>query len=672
MIKPLFACTIFSSAFLLFLVQPLISKQILPWFGGSAAVWATCMVFFQVVLLLGYAYSDWVARHLSPRRQMGLHLLLLTFSLFSLPIVADAAWKPAGHEDPAVRILLLLAATIGLPYFLLSTTGPLLQSWISRTSADTRVYRYFSLSNLVSLVALLSYPFVIEPRAALLLQAQAWSIVYVVFVTLCAAVAVYFGRHAGHRQQTEVEGDSNAPGKPTTRNHVLWLALSAMGTWLLLAVTNHITQNIAAVPFLWILPLSIYLLTFILCFESDRWYVRSLYLAPAGVVLALCAYGLQGGMIGFHVKIAVPLYVAGLFLGCMFLHGELARMRPSPRYLTRFYLMVSLGGALGGIAVGLIAPRVLPAYYELGIGLVIVALLAAVVFHAQKLLALGAGMLALLCGYLLWQQVTITAQHAHRVERNFYGSLRVMDSVVTDELEVSRGLYHGAIRHGAQFLSGQRRREATTYYGQNSGVGLALMHGRPGQKKVGLVGLGAGTLAAYGRPGDVYRFYEINPQVVDIARTEFSYLRDSQARIETVLGDARLALERETPQDFDVLAVDAFSGDAIPVHLMTREAMQVYLRHMKPDGIIAIHVTNRFLSLAPVVDRLAQDLGLHAVLVRDSGTQTTKHKTDWVLVARNPHVLQQQGIRTAAVPIESMPGVNVWTDDFNNLFEVLK
>lgn len=247
-----------------------------------------------------------------------------------------------------------------------------------------------------------------------------------------------------------------------------------------------------------------------------------------------------------------------------------------------------------------------------------------------------------------------------------------MDSVVTDELEVSRGLYHGAIRHGAQFLSGERRGEATTYYGQNSGVGLALMCAHPGQRKVGLVGLGAGTLAAYGRPGDVYRFYEINPQVVDIARTEFSYLRDSTARIETVLGDARLALERETPQDFDVLAVDAFSGDAIPVHLMTREAMQVYLRHMKPDGIIAIHVTNRFLSLAPVVDRLAQDLGLHAVLVRDSGAQTTKHKTDWVLVARNPQVLQQQEIRTAAVPIESMPGVNVWTDDFNNLFEVLK
>ncbi|WP_334188400.1 fused MFS/spermidine synthase [Noviherbaspirillum sp.] len=675
MTRVLFAGTIFSSAFLLFLIQPLISKQILPWFGGSAAVWATCMVFFQVMLFLGYAYSDWVARHLAPRRQMLLHVTLLAISLASLPIVAASSWKPAGAEDPMLRILLLLFATIGLPYFLLSTTGPLVQTWVTRTLADARVYRYFSLSNLASLIALVCYPFLIEPHASILLQARAWSVVYGLFALLCAGSAFYFARHAGPVPSPSMAPDDSgesATAAPRASSYLLWISLSAMGSWLLVAVTNHITQNIAAIPFLWLLPLTIYLFTFILCFESDRWYSRPVFLLPTAAAMGVCAYGLQDINISVNIKLAVPMYVIGLFFFCMFLHGELSRMRPAPRYLTRFYLMVSLGGALGGIAVGLVAPVVLPAYYELGIGLVVVGLLGVVVLRNRRLLAAVAVCIAVLCGYFLVLQMSGDFKDARRIERSFYGSLRTVDKTYFDASRNVRELYHGAIRHGEQYLTPEMRAEPTTYYGRDSGIGIAIGQTRAPQKKVGLIGLGAGTLAAYGEAGDVYRFYEINPQVIDIAESEFSFLRDSKAKVDTVLGDARLALEKEPPQNFDVLAVDAFSGDSIPVHLITREAMDVYLRHMHPQGVIAFHVTNKFLRLAPVVQRLAADRGLESVLIEDEGVGTTEHSTDWVLVARDKSVLQKAAIQDVASSIKPIPGLKVWTDDFNNLFDVLK
>lgn len=674
MTRLLFAGTIFSSAFLLFLVQPIISKHILPWFGGSAAVWATCMVFFQVVLLAGYAYTDWITRRLKPRRQVMLHVALLAASLLFLPIIPDVSWKPGGTEDPTLWILGLLMATIGLPYFLLSTTGPLIQAWVARTLIGTHVYRFFSLSNLASLIALICYPFAIEPRAALLFQANGWSAVFALFTVLCSASALYYLRHvhalppAAHTRQHDPEGDWD----PGMRDYLLWLGLSAMGSWLLLAITNHITQNIAAIPFLWLLPLTLYLLTFVLCFESDRWYVRSRFLIPTAAMLATCAYGLQGGDIGFNVKTAIPLYAAGLFFICMFLHGELARMRPAPRHLTRFYLMLSLGGALGGIAVGLIAPRILPAYYELGIGFVITALLATYIFRERKLLAVSAACLAALCGYFLFAQVSEDFEDTRRITRNFYGTLLTLDREREDPADSVRQLYHGSIKHGEQYLAAARRLEPTTYYGPSAGIGLAIRHTRSQDKKVGLIGLGAGTLAVYGRPGDVYRFYEINPQVIELAQSEFTFMRDSQARIEMVQGDARLSLEKEAAHGFDVLAVDAFSGDSIPVHLITREAMAVYLRHMNPQGIIAFHITNRFLWLAPMVKQIATDQGLHAVLIHDEAENSDLRRTDWVLVARDPQVLQQEPIRKAATPIGPTRGLATWTDDFNNLFDVLK
>lgn len=684
--KLLFAGTIFSSSFLLFLVQPLIAKQILPWFGGSAAVWSVCMVFFQVTLLGGYAYADWVSRHLSARRQVQVHVLLLVLSLTLLPILAGSHWKPTGEADPTLWILGLLVATIGLPYFLLSTTGPLLQSWIARSLIGTHVYRYFSLSSLASLLALMSYPFLIEPHARLVTQAYTWSGVYVLFVLSCAGAAWYFLRHT-QGLPPDAHAHSHAPESdwdPRLRDYLLWLGLSAMGSWLLLAITNHITQNVAAIPFLWLLPLSLYLLTFVLCFESDRWYRRAFFLPVAALLLLLCAYGLQDSAIGVNIKVAIPLYAVGLFFFCMVLHGELARLRPGLRYLTRFYLMLALGGALGGIAVALIAPRILPGYYELGMGLVLTALLVLLVPRPTQdgavmgktkmptdLLARGvAGVLAGLCGYFLYVQVTDDLSGTRRIARNFYGTLQSVDAHRQDPRDDVRQLYHGSIKHGEQFLAPDRRRLPTTYYGPTSGIGRAIA--ATSGAKVGLIGLGTGTLAVYGRPGDVYRFYEINPQVLELARAEFSFMDESQARIETALGDARLSLEQESPQGFDVLAVDAFSGDSVPVHLITSEAMDLYLRHLKADGIVAFHLTNRFLWMPPVVQEIARAKGLATALIRDDPDAPGQRRTDWMLVARDPGVLDRAGILQASTPVTPIPGLNAWTDDFNNLFQILK
>jgi hypothetical protein len=671
MAKLLFAGTIFTSAFLLFLVQPIVSKHILPWFGGSAAVWATCMAFFQGVLLLGYAYADWITRRLRPRFQVLLHAALLVFSVLTLQVLADASWKPNAQEDPTRWILALLASTIGLPYFLLSTTGPLLQAWVSRTRVAAQVYRLFSLSNLASLAALISYPFLVEPRAALALQARAWSWVYGVFVLLCLGSGLVFWRRAEGGQAPVAPSPQAQEPPPGLSAQVLWLALSGMGSWLLVAVTNHMTQNVAAIPFLWLLPLTLYLLTFVLCFESDRWYRRLRWLPLAALVLPVCAWGLYDDDVAGPVKVAIPLYASGLFLLCMLLHGELARLRPTPRWLTRFYLMVSLGGALGGSAVALLAPRVLPAYYELGMGFVIVALLMSLMLRSQRRLALGGLSLAAVCSLALYAQIRSDFTDARIMSRNFYGTLMILDTGSDAEADAVRQLYHGSILHGLQYLASSRRHEPTSYYGPDSGIGRALRHTREHGKRVGLIGLGAGTLAAYGRAGDVYRFYEINPKVVEIASREFSFMRDSAARVELVLGDARLALEKEAPNRFDVLAVDAFSGDAVPAHLLTREAMRLYLDHLVDDGIVAFHVTNKYLTLAPVVQQAAREHGAHAVLIHDTPEPRRLSDTDWVLVAKSAAVLAQDGLRQVARPIGDK-AQTPWTDDFNNLFQVLK
>ncbi len=672
---PIYALTIFTSAFLLFLVQPLMAKQILPWFGGSAAVWTTCLVFFQFLLLVGYAYSDWTTRKLAPRRQVAVHIALLVLSLASLPIIPGAGWKPAGDEDPTWRILGLLTVTIGLPYFLLSTTGPLVQAWFARSFPAGTVYRLFALSNFGSLLALISYPFVVEPWVTGKHQSWGWSAAYVVFTALCAASALYSLRAQPAAAAQAAAAEPQAGPPPAARDYGLWLLLSAMGSFILLAVTNHITHDVASVPFLWILPLTLYLLTFILCFEGRGWYRRHIFLGPLLVIVAAMAWALHKETGLMDIKEAIPLNMIGLFVMCMFFHGELAEAKPSPRYLTRFYLMVSLGGALGGLAVGIVAPKLFNTYYEFGIGLVATLLIAAYltrVMHAviPMLVLVATGFTA----FHAYSYVAKITRDAIVLERNFYGTLRVKDSDV-GQPNATRTLVHGVIMHGEQYLAKDKHLVPTSYYGETSGVArvLKVMGAASPELRVGVVGLGTGTLAAHGRKGDVYRFYEINPQVIEIARREFSFLNESGAKVETVLGDARLRMEGEQPQRYDLLAIDAFSSDSIPVHLITREAMAVYLRHLKPDGVIAFHITNRFLRLGPVVKSVAGELiGIHVALIEDDAKDSDLSSTDWVMVTRNKALLDNPAIAPHVVKIEDIPGLRVWTDDFNNLFQILK
>jgi SAM-dependent methyltransferase len=672
----LYALTIFASAFLLFLLQPIVAKQILPWFGGSAAVWTTCLVFFQSTLLLGYAYADFSVRRLTPRAQARLHMVLLVLSLAVLPIIPGAFWKPTGLESPIWMILGLLSATIGLPYFVLSTTSPLIQAWFARTFLGRSPYRLFALSNLASMLALLGYPFLLEPWIATRMQAWGWSAGYAAFVGL-GVLAARKGRRAGELAPLRTASPADATptsAPPTLSRQLLWCGLAATSSAMLLAVTSHITQNVAAVPLLWIVPLSLYLITFIVCFDGEGWYRREIFLAMLAAALGVMGWTLADPKLAHVLAIQIDVFCAGFFIACMFCHGELVTCKPAPRYLTRFYLMVALGGALGSVLVGVVAPLAFSANFDLAFVLVACALLLLCRTRGEALVfpALAAISLAVTVGCGIWSMVEFY-QDTIYTSRNFYGMLRVQDSG-GDDVDRRRTLVHGTIMHGKQYLHPSFQSEPTSYYTRNSGIGrlIEAMHPRKGSIKVGVIGLGTGTLATYGAKGDVYRFYEINPGVVSVAQRDFTFLKNSDATIELSLGDARLSLEREAPQQFDVLAIDAFSSDAIPVHLITREAVEVYLRHMKPDGVIAFHVTNRYLNLVPVVEAIANELGLQALWFDDPGLEPFGSASSWVLLAKDPARLNDPRLTDPSSRIETRRDWRVWTDDFNNLVQVLK
>ncbi len=707
----LYGSTIFLSSFLLFLIQPVFAKLILPGFGGSAAVWTTCLVFFQGALVAGYGYSYLVAKRLRPMRQALLHGALLIAAIAILPAARGASWNSAGNSPwsstwsfagkpgpdvilhPAARILAILTAAIGLPYVLLSATAPLLQAWYARggrsrsaqdvephaeIQAESRPYRLYALSNAGALLALIAYPAWIEPRWTTHSQERLWSIGFVIFAGLCTITSVIAARSRDISRETSgaVEHHEELANKVTATQRLEWIALAAGGSMLLLAITNQLTENVAPVPLLWILPLAIYLLTFILCFGGARFYHRDVLLRFLAVALAGVAYSIYDIQLSDAIVVSIPIFCIGLFFGCMFCHGELNRLKPAPGQLTSFYLMIAAGGALGAVFVGLIAPAIFSGVYELPVALLVVAALAlwmnlrdAAVWSVRLLWAAVTVAMLAVCG------AQVRGYHHGAVElvRSFYGSLRVVDS------NGVRTLYHGTIEHGSQFLSPEKRRTPTTYYGYSSGVGLALQfldrqrRARAEALRVGIIGLGAGTLAAYGRAGDQLHFYEINPQVIRIAQGAFSYIRDSPARIEITSGDARLSLEAEDPQGFDMLIVDAFSGDAIPVHLLTREAFAVYFRHLKPEGALALHVSNQYVDLAPVAGGLAAAFGRPALEI-----QTPKDAAreilgaDWILITGNRDFLASPEIQRVGERVPVRRGIEVWTDDYNNLLQVMR
>jgi predicted O-methyltransferase YrrM len=679
--RVLLAATIFLGAFLLFLIEPLFAKLILPWFGGSAAVWATCLVFFQTALLLGYVYADAISRRLTPARQAVAHIGLLTVSLLWLPIAPQVFWRSHAAIDPAWRILGLLTFSIGPPFFLLAATSPLVQAWYARRASSQSPYHLFALSNFASLLALLSFPFLVEPHLSSSRQAALWSILYAVFA-ICCSLSAWLGRTDGRSSErsggissagTDSVGQSEAAENagPGARTKLLWLCLSACGSMMLLSVTNHLSENVAPVPLLWIIPLALYLLSFSLVFAKRRMYSRWLMGRLLAVMLGGTGYAIYDASYTQAIQIGAPVFCTTLFVVCLFCHGELVERKPGARYLTSFYLMIALGGALGAIYVGLVAPHVLTGVYELPIVLVLCAVLGGIVLWDDGWGAriFWPGLAIMMCGVLILN-IRTAREGSVAMMRNFYGALRVEDAGRTMPY---RSLVHGTIQHGAQYISWPENRNPTTYYGRKSGAGLALKYYCEGPKRVGVIGLGAGTLAAYGKAGDIFRFYEINPQVVGIAQGWFTYLKQSPAKSEIILGDARLSLESEPPQQFDVLLVDAFSGDAIPVHLLTKEAFALYFRHLKPDGILAVHTSNTYLDLAPVVKRLADDADYPTRLISSQeNAPALISAADWVLVTRNESFLNVPETFEGSENIALAPHLHLWTDDYNDLFEVLR
>jgi len=659
------AAAISLSAFLLFMVEPLVAKRILPWFGGSAAVWSTCLVFYQTALLVGYFYARLITRYLKPLAQAALHILLLAAALALLPIGPAEHWKPVSTGEPAWQILYMLTATIGLPFVILSATSPLLQSWLARRG-DEAPYWLFAVSNLFSLAALLAYPTVVEPWLNLSRQSAYWSIVFALFVLTCAGVA-WQSRSA----------PAIAPPEPD-RGNVLqpfyWFLLAACGSMLLLSVTNHMTENVAAVPLLWVLPLAVYLLSFVLSFGFPRVYQRSLWLRLLAFALGVVAYAAYSIDTVEPIQVSVPVFLAGLFIACMFCHAELRRLRPAASGLTGFYLMIAFGGAAGAIFVGLLSPQVFSGIYELPLTLCFTALLALLLVWSSGVLGVRLLWIAVLVCMTAAAIANVRAyrQNSLTLRRSFYGSLRVVQSPHAGPEQI-RTLFHGTIQHGAQFLTPQRRMRPITYYGPDSGVGILLRECFPLPKRVGVIGLGTGSLAVYGQAGDTFRFYEINSQVIEIAQSLFFYTRETPAHVEIVEGDARLSIQRESVPPYDVLALDAFSGDAIPVHLLTREAVALYLRHLKPDGVLVFHVSNNYLDLAPVVAQLAEEIHYHALEVKSHPVpEDLILAAEWVLVTRNESVLENTAIKLHAQSITARPGLRPWTDDFNNLLEILK
>ncbi len=779
-----YACAILVGAFLLFQVQPLIGKYILPWFGGGPGVWTTCLLFFQVLLLGGYAYAHFLTTRLKPRTQAILHGTLLVLAFAWLPISPGTFWKAHVAGNPTLHILLLLAGTIGLPYLVLSATGPLLQRWFGLTNTGVSPYRLYALSNFGSLLALLSYPTYFELEYTRRTQAVLWSVAFVGFAAICGYCAWRVSR-AGATAGLDPGGAEPEPGadvpprsrtpaasaaavdpiamadptrdiddalaQPTRPDQVLWVTLPAIASGLLLATTNKLCQEIAVIPFLWVVPLSLYLLSFVICFDHARWYAR-------GVFAALLTLGVAAIFQLMPVGNAAPLmlqivmYNVALFVACMFCHGELYRLKPEPRHLTSYYLAIAAGGALGGVLVALVAPAVFVEFRELALGYWVLTYMAGAVCLRQRTRAIpfgiAAGLLlvtftfpllrstckggltfgdewiffykyygwfvlggaAIFLGCALdgrtrritrgWQprlggfvmalsvvvglfvtvrwNTSLGGDTVHAT-RNFYGTLKVFEYDADDPENRYYLLLHGATTHGLQFAADDKAMRHTTYYGETSGVGRAINHlpAPAGARRLGLVGLGTGTLASYGTPGDYLRIYEINPAVIDLAKTRFTYLRRCPAKVDIVLGDARLSMERELANDaspqFDLLALDAFSSDSIPVHLLTKEAFGVYLRELKANGILAVHTSNRYLNLRPIVERLAAESGLSAVTISDGEHDNWVYPTTWILVTKNGAFLDQPAIKDFAdAPEEGPARKPLWTDDYASVFAVLR
>jgi hypothetical protein len=689
----LFVASIFLSAFLLFLVQPLVGKQILPWFGGGSGVWTVCLTFYQVTLFLGYAYAHFLVAKVPPARQGLLHAAVLAAALLALPVLPDASWQPAPDANPSARIFATLIANVGLPFFVLSSTGPLLQAWFARVFPGRSPYPLYAASNLGSLLALVSFPLAIEPALPLSSTGRLWAWAFAVWGATLLACA-WRARAAAEAAAAAPEGAAEVV-RPSTA--LLWIGLSAVAVVLLLGVTNELCIDVASIPFLWALPLSIYLVTLILCFGSERAYRRGWIaaLAAASTLLLLAAW-LSSSELGWwsegeSVAGKIALYSVALLAWCMLAHGELYRLRPAPARLTLFYLCVSGGGALGGLFVGLVAPLIFPDYYELPIGMVAVWLLflVALLRDPASPLQRGAWRTAGLTGAALLAVATAVAALPDRPglllqERNFFHVLTVNEarSDVPPVFQ-RRELSVGTTLHGVQLVR-PAPRTPTAYFGPQTGIGFMMRaRGEAPPSVVSVVGLGIGTLAAYGRTGDDYRFYEIDPEVIRLARDDgrFTFLSDSAAQIEVVPGDARLSIQRENgSRKADVLVLDAFTSGSVPVHLLTLEAFELYQRALTDGGVIAFNVSSNHLDLVRLLFRMAQHVEFPALAISTEDVGVSFHSR-WVILSRNTAYLHAVARLACSEPAAqprvwfpneaTVADTPLWSDDYSNLFRIL-
>ena len=686
----LFFITIFLGAFLLFQVQPLIAKVILPYFGGGAAVWTACLLFFQAFLLLGYLYAHLLSKIGSFKQQALLHGVLLLISLLLLPIGISSMEYVATANMPLVNILSLLTISIGLPYFMLSSTGPLVQHWFSLVNQNKLPYKLYSLSNLASLIALLSFPFLIEPFFTSGQQSLYWSVMYFVYALVMLVLLFRLINSAiTNTNKHEHTTNNNELVEPLITHKytqwlpLLWLGFSTLGVVLLVSTTNAMTQNVPPVPFLWILPLCLYLLSFIISFHSPKWYVRwywfALFILTAFIALFMFFIGSQ-----FDITSQVVIYSSILFSACMLCHGELARLKPEPSKLTFYYLTLAFGGFLGSVLVAFVAQNIFTQFLEFPLAIVgLFLLFSCAVFSENKRfdkLSVISFSLAILCGVTLWQLNQLYVKTDVHSERNFYGILSVKDVEINGSKE--RRLIDGTTSHGTQSLTSKLAHVPMSYYRENTGVAIALEQFsvlktlNQQSLNVGFIGLGAGTLAAYGNKGDNYRFYELNPAVVDAAKQYFSYLKDSKADIEIVLGDGRVSLAKELndnqKENFDVLVIDAFSGDSIPQHLLTVEAMNLYWQHLNEQGVIAVHISNTHLNLLPLMQGLTQESAKELVYFKTKAQTENGHDTQWVWLTNNQTLLNNRVTKAYRTKLVSNEETVVWTDDFSHLLSVLK
>ncbi len=667
----LFGSAVFLGAFLLFLVEPIAAKQLVPVLGGSAAVWITCLVFFQTALLCAYLYAHWMAQR--PRWPLYFALLLIGFASTVGWCIRNAG-AGGGSAHPILTVFLVLGSTIGLPFLVLGTTSPLMQVWWARLHGSSIPYRLFALSNLASLLALGLYPTLIEPRMTLEAQRIAWCCGFAVFAVITGALA-WKARTATHTPilQSVATLEEGAPTPPAQK--LLWILLPMGAAMQLCAVTSYLTANIAAIPLLWILPLGVYLLTIIIAFEFPHLLPRSLVARFLILMLAGLGYALPKQDVEWPLRISIGFFLIEAFASCLFCHSEAFRLRP-PRASesTLFYLMFGAGGALGSFVIGIVFPLVFRFNIDLVITCCFTALLAFLVtwedgWSSRLLWGIATIAMAVL---IFW--INIVNQRDTTVAvRNFYGALRVKQKVGVPGITL-RTLTNGNVEHGTQiFGTDEERKTPTSYYARDSGVGLAIRFCCNGQpRNIGVIGLGAGTIAAYGRPGDHIHFYEINSAVESIARNVFTYIRDSGAEVSITGGDGRTSLAQEPPQGFNVLVVDAFSGDAIPLHLLTTQALELYRKHLAPGGIIAFHISNRHVDLESPIALLARSAGMQAeTFTTGANDQLGEFTATWMLVSDNSDFFAQPDVLPSARRPQEIPGLRVWTDDFSSLLPVL-